>query len=45
MPAYYNEHDKYAAAWLCSRCNTGIGLFDDSAAMLADAVTYLRFHE
>ena len=46
--AAHLDHDHRSGkvrAWLCSRCNTGIGLFDDSAALLADAVTYLRFHE
>ena len=31
-------------AWLCSRCNVGIGGFHDDAALLARAAAYLRKH-
>ena len=28
--------------WLCVRCNTGLGMFGDSAIILTKAVSYLR---
>ena len=31
--------------WLCSRCNGGLGRFEDSIELLEKAITYLRIHD
>jgi hypothetical protein len=41
----HNDHDhkqKKFRGWLCSNCNTGIGLLGDSLAGLAKATNYLK---
>ena len=31
--------------WLCTRCNTGIGLFDDDTKLLQEAINYIKNSE
>lgn len=43
--ALHLDHDHKTGefrGWLCSRCNTGLGLFRDNAALLSVAISYLE---
>ena len=38
-----HDHDTLKfRGWLCSRCNTGIGLFKDDTKIMQDAINYLN---
>ena len=43
----YLDHDHDTGTprgWLCNRCNTGIGRFNESIELLQDVVDYLKRH-
>ena len=43
----YADHDHktgYARGWLCTQCNTGLGMFKDSPERLQAAIDYLHRH-
>lgn len=47
MPALHRDHDHVTGAWrdlLCSRCNQGLGLFQDDPVLLWAAAEYIERH-
>ena len=41
----HNHKSGKVRGLLCSKCNTALGLFQDSIAIIKSAITYLSFHE
>ena len=41
----HNHNNNKFRGWLCTRCNTGIGLFDDDTKLLQEAINYIKNSE
>lgn len=45
MKGMHLDHDHATGefrGWLCSKCNTGLGMFNDSPKLLERAIQYLE---